>query len=207
MNPAEAERIARQKVLAMLSTGERKSWTELEKKAREMGMSLRTLRKNLDKCEAAGLVVRLVDTQAKPPRVYYQLKEAHIAQFRRDAALRHPTIAKITDPKDLETWLRFNNEMLFTELLFVIEEAYEEKLVGEPLRIFLDETFLRLVEEYIEELQASGDRAKPVLEKLYEEQVSDFKKLQRKLPRLVKKLPAAVLPRKETQEEQKQAGE
>ena len=36
-----------------------------------MRMSLRTLRKNLDKLESAGIIIREVDTSKRPPGVYY----------------------------------------------------------------------------------------------------------------------------------------
>ena len=49
----------------------KRRWTDLEKQARKMKMSIRTLKKNLDKLESVGLITRHVDTSTRPPGVYY----------------------------------------------------------------------------------------------------------------------------------------
>lgn len=71
-SPGRVEWQKRLEVLGMLpKDGSPVRWTPLEAEARRRGMSLRTLRKNLDKLEAVGLVIRTVDTENRPPGVYY----------------------------------------------------------------------------------------------------------------------------------------
>jgi DNA-binding HxlR family transcriptional regulator len=78
-NPGQAEKEARSKVLSMLPQNENRiGWSELAEKASSQGMSFRTLRKHLDELEQVKLVARIVDTTARPPRVYYQLMTSKV---------------------------------------------------------------------------------------------------------------------------------
>lgn len=167
MNPTEAERIARSKVLAMLPTEGQASWTELETKAREIGMSLRTLRKNLDKCEKAGLVARIVDTQARPPRVYYRLK------FRPIPAMA-PSFFKninknIKDPllreKAAETWLQFEEWMILTSITLLTREFLDKNFDENAFRIRVETDIYPLLLGRIVEDQSVKEILKPLLEK------------------------------------------
>jgi hypothetical protein len=78
-NPGQAEKEARNKVLSMFPQNENRiGYSELAKKAKSQGMSFRTLRKHLDELEQVRLAARIVDTAAKPPRVYYQLMTSKV---------------------------------------------------------------------------------------------------------------------------------
>lgn len=78
-NPGQAEKEARSKVMDMFPQDENRiGYSELAKKAKSLGMSFRTLRKHLDELEQAKLAARIVDTAAKPPRVYYQLMTSKV---------------------------------------------------------------------------------------------------------------------------------
>jgi DNA-binding transcriptional ArsR family regulator len=71
-SPGTVEQEKQRTVFGMLpEDGSKRRWTDLEKEARNMKMSIRTLKKNLDKLESAGLVARHVDTSKRPPGVYY----------------------------------------------------------------------------------------------------------------------------------------
>jgi hypothetical protein len=74
-SPGRVEREKLRTVLRMLpEDGSKRRWTDLERQARSMKpkiMSIRTLKKNLDKLESAGLVTRHIDTSTRPPGVYY----------------------------------------------------------------------------------------------------------------------------------------
>jgi len=107
-SPSEAEAEARKKVLNMLpQDGTRVGWSKLEKQAEDIGMSLRTLRKHLDRCQQARVVARIVDTEARPPRVYYQLLTPEIFSGvldwlplkEQDNARLRVLISKIKNPK------------------------------------------------------------------------------------------------------------
>lgn len=129
-NPGEAEEEARRKVLDMLPSNQTSIvWTDLEKQARSQGMSIRTLRKRLDELEQAKVVIRDVDSAARPPRVYYQLKTSEI--FRGFIDSRSPEIVdansliarigKIENPKlreeALDTFLESRVNILAMEIL------------------------------------------------------------------------------------------
>jgi len=71
-SPGTVEQEKQRTVFGMLpEDGSKRRWTDLEKQARNMKMSIRTLKKNLDKLESAGLITRHVDTSKRPPGVYY----------------------------------------------------------------------------------------------------------------------------------------
>lgn len=73
-SPAQVERQKRKEVLEMLpQDGSPIRWSALEKKTRQKRMSLRTLRKNLDKLEKVGVVIRDVDPSFRPPGVFYRI--------------------------------------------------------------------------------------------------------------------------------------
>lgn len=131
-NPGKAEIEARNQVFEMLpADGARIGWSQLEKKARSQGMSLRTLRKNLDKCEQAGVVARIVDVEARPPRVYYRLLTPEIFSEvydrlppeMRDVGPWMKRITKIKDPKlreqTVEAFLELQAAFLLMELVCV----------------------------------------------------------------------------------------
>jgi len=107
-SPSEAEAEAEKKVLNMLpQDGTRVGWSKLERQAEDMGMSLRTLRKHLDRFQEARVVARAVDTEARPPRVYYQLLTPEIFSKvvdwlpikMQDNARFRAQISKIKNPK------------------------------------------------------------------------------------------------------------
>jgi hypothetical protein len=131
-SPSEAEAEARKKVLNMLpQDGTRVGWSQLEKKAKEMGMSLRTLRKHLDKCQETGVMARVVDTEARPPRVYYQLLTPEIfagvvdwlPADLRDMKSWTTRISKIKDSKllrqALDLFLELQTSLLMAELVSI----------------------------------------------------------------------------------------
>lgn len=148
-NPGEAEREARAKVLRMLpKNGSLISWSQLEGKARSMGMSLRTLRKNLDKLEGSGLVARVVNGKARPPRVYYRSLEGEIlsevyAKVPRDfwdiEKWMH-VLAKITNPElrrnILKPFLKLQISFLALELIAMWDRGAIKESVGETQSFF-----------------------------------------------------------------------
>ena len=72
LSPGSVERKKLRAVFVMLPEGgSKRRWTDLEKQARNTKMSIRTLKKNLDKLESVGLITRHVDTSTRPPGVYY----------------------------------------------------------------------------------------------------------------------------------------
>jgi DNA-binding transcriptional ArsR family regulator len=131
-SPSETEAEAAKKVLNMLpQDGTRLGWSKLEKQAEDTGMSLRTLRKHLDRCQQAGVMARSVDTEARPPRVYYQLLTPEIFSgvidslliMEQDIARFRAQISKIKNPRHLRKVLDvfFESEtcLLMAELLCI----------------------------------------------------------------------------------------
>jgi len=131
-SPSEAEAEAEKKVLNMPpQDGTRVRWSELEKQAEDMGMSLRTLRKHLDKCQQAGVMARTVDTEARPPRVYYQLLSPEIFSGvfdwlpvkEQDNARFRAKINKIKNPKllrkALDAFFESETSLLMAALLCI----------------------------------------------------------------------------------------
>jgi DNA-binding MarR family transcriptional regulator len=79
LSPGRVEREKLRTVFGMLQEdGSKRRWTDLEKQARNMKMSIRTLKKNLDKLETAELITRYVDTSTRPPGVYYSRYKTRI---------------------------------------------------------------------------------------------------------------------------------
>jgi hypothetical protein len=89
-SPGRVEQEKKLEVLEMLPRdGSRIRWSSLEREARTKGMSLRTLRKNLDKLELWGFVERTVDPNKRPPAVCYNRRDLHLfpIQFSEQARL------------------------------------------------------------------------------------------------------------------------
>jgi DNA-binding transcriptional ArsR family regulator len=131
MSPTKAEEEAEKKVLSMLPQDEsRIRWSELEKKARSQGMSLRTLSKHLDELTNAKLVARDVDSEARPPRVYFQLRTSGI--FRGMFELMPP---EAVDTKSLSAKIaKIKNPELKQQALRALLETQISLLVLEMLR-------------------------------------------------------------------------
>jgi DNA-binding HxlR family transcriptional regulator len=95
-SPGTVEREKQKTVLRMLpDDGTKRRWYELEKEARALKMSLRTLRKNLNKLESSGIVLREVNTSERPPGVYYR---RHILSPGIRYAVEGPEGGKSYDP-------------------------------------------------------------------------------------------------------------
>lgn len=188
-NPGEAEKEAKAKVLAMLpKNGEKISWTGLEKQARKMGMSLRTLRKNLDKLEKAGLVVRIVDTEAKPPRVYYRNMEGAIlsevyAKIPEDfwnVKLWMERFSKISDSAlrehALKAFIDLQLKLLTAELTAMWDKAVFNRNV-EQAQSFFQVMTENIIEPQINNIgflcRAYGETTSEVLNAVFREQLKE----------------------------------
>jgi hypothetical protein len=96
-SPGRVEKEKLRIVLGMLpEDGSKRRWIDLEKQAREMKMSLRTLTKNLHKLEFAGIIIREVDTSKRPPGVYYR---RHIPK-KETLYVWGPEAGRVYDPED-----------------------------------------------------------------------------------------------------------
>jgi len=139
-SPSEAEAEAAKRVLNMLpQDGTRIGWSELEKQAEDMGMSLRTLRKHLDRCQQARVVARLVDTEARPPRVYYRLLTPEIfsgvvdwlPEELQDIGSWTTRISKIKDSKllrqALDLFFELQTSLLMAELVSIWRRGIDSR--------------------------------------------------------------------------------
>lgn len=145
VSPGTIEREKLRTVLGMLpEDGSRKRWTDLEKAARNMKpvMSIRTLKKNLDKLEKSGLVTRYVEASAHPPGVYYSQGSIKFSSAGQNFNLKFLTGLfnqlndKITELKKknpeeasqkLALYVEFNmTEALRTIVLLFLREAGEK---------------------------------------------------------------------------------
>jgi len=208
LNPGEAERAARQTVLSMFpQDGSEIRWTSLEKKARECGMSLRTLRKHLDRLEETGRVVRIIKKEEKPPGVYFQLM---------DPALFEEIYAGL--PKEfinMEMWMD-NIERLKgrPEASETLEALLKTQLMllncelihvwGKALNLQCDEkaaAFIKtMMEDYIHPvinnlgllLRVHAEIADKVLDNLLDDVLAEAAPIQRKWQRILEKLREGV---------------
>jgi DNA-binding transcriptional ArsR family regulator len=130
-NPGEAQDEARNRVLSMLpNDGSRVRWSELEKRARSERMSLRTLSRHLDELTKAKLVARDVDSEARPPRVYFQLRTSGV--FRGIMELMPP---EAVDTRSLSARIsKIKNPKLRDQALNAVLETQISLLVLELLR-------------------------------------------------------------------------
>lgn len=156
-NPGEAEKEARSKVLGMFPQDENRiGYSELAKKAESQGMSFRTLRKHLDELEETRLAARIVDTTAKPPRVYYQLLTSKVFRAIFDSLspsmldTKHwvDGIAEIEKPelrdRALGALLEMQTNLLIMEMIRVWEWAttFSEKQQAQNFYKIMIESYL-----------------------------------------------------------------
>jgi len=147
-SPGTVERSKQRIVLELLpQDGSKRRWSDLEKEARDMKMSLRTLRKNLDKLERAGITAREVDTSKRPPGVYY----------RRSTEIRYAVGGHSYDVKTLmeNVLMAFNKEI--NDLKKEHYKSANQKL-GELLKFNINEVFRFMIMLFLRELIEQGPK-------------------------------------------------
>jgi DNA-binding transcriptional ArsR family regulator len=208
LNPGEAEKVARQTVLSMLpQDGSEIRWTSLEKKARECGMSLRTLRKHLDRLEEAGRVVRIVKKEEKPPGVYFQLIDptllkgiyANLPKEFMNIEMWMDNIERLKGKPEASETL---DALLKTQLMLLNSELIH--VWGKALSLQSDEkavAFIKtMMEDYIHPivnnlgllLRAHAEIADNVLDNLLDDVLAGLAPIERKWQRILEKLREGV---------------
>jgi len=149
-SPGRVEREKQRTVFGMLpEDGSKRRWTDLEKQARNMKMSIRTLKKNLDKLESAGLITRHVDTSKRPPGVYYSKGSIRYA-------ISGPEGGHTYDPKTIiENSLEFYNNKISTLKKESIEEAKQE--LGEIILLNIHQAFRDTINLFISDIKEQGN--------------------------------------------------
>jgi DNA-binding transcriptional ArsR family regulator len=153
LDPEERSKQTIMKILSFLPEDKEVSWGELEKKAKEEGMSKASLSKHLKTLSELGLVERRVDTSTYPPRTYYR-------------KINKP-IMRRTIPADFGELLEellFDNTVPFDSKLFHIEVA----LVF--LKIYFEEVFTsQFYLGVINEIKSAEEERKKALEMIIEQ--------------------------------------
>ena len=149
-SPGRVEREKQRIVFAMLPEyGSKRRWTDLEKQARNMKMSIRTLKKNLDKLESARLITRHVDTSTRPPGVYY-------SRGRISYTIEGPEGGRSYDPKLV--WEN-TSESLNKEISELKKKSIEDakQKLDELVMFNINEAFKDIIVLFLREFKEQGD--------------------------------------------------
>jgi len=148
LDPEERSKQTIMKILSFLLEDKEVSWSELEKKAKEEGMSKASLSKHLKSLSELGLVERRVDASTYPPHTYYKKKD-------------EPRVKRAI-PKNLGESFRellFDNTIPFDFKLFQIEVVLG--LIKNAFSLILDSLFRGKMDEKMQKILEEEGKKTP----------------------------------------------